>query len=197
MINKEYFFPTCIYLKDIPNAEKFNEDLTKHIIEWKSADEGLKKTNVNGWHSQTDMHTKPEYQGLVKHLQEMQIEIFQEEHLESEPLLGNMWANVNPPGGYNRSHLHPNSFFSGVYYIKAPKNSGALKLIDPRPGAQVIMPRRKPGELPPQFWRDVNYAPLDGRIIMFPAWIWHEVETNMSQELRISVSFNFIQKGFE
>ena len=77
------------------------------------------------------------------------------------------------------------------------KNSGALKLIDPRPGAQVIMPRRKPGELPPHFWRDVNYAPLDGRIIMFPAWIWHEVETNMSAELRISVSFNFIQKGFE
>tara|TARA_R100000365_G_C2734396_1_gene64008 strand:+ start:72 stop:665 length:594 start_codon:yes stop_codon:yes gene_type:complete len=197
MINKEYFFPTCIYLKDIPNAEKFNEDLTKHIIEWKHADKGLNKTNMNGWHSQTDMHTKPEYQGLVKHLQEMQIEIFQEEHLESEPLLGNMWANVNPPGGYNRSHLHPNSFFSGVYYIKAPKNSGALKLIDPRPGAQVIMPRRKPGELPPHFWRDVNYAPLDGRIIMFPAWIWHEVETNMSAELRISVSFNFIQKGFE
>ena len=197
MIHKEYFFPTCIYIKDLPEVKKFNEDLTQHIIEWKSVDEGLRKTNMKGWHSTTDMNTKPEYQILVKHLEEMQREIFQEENLESEPVLGNMWANVNPPGGYNRPHLHPNCLFSGVYYIKAPKNSGVLKLIDPRAGAQVIMPRRKPGELPPQFWRDVNYAPLDGRIIMFPAWMWHEVETNMSQELRISVSFNFIQKGFE
>ena len=197
MIHKEYFFPTCFYIKDLPDVKKFNEDLTKHIIEWKSADEGLKKTNVNGWHSKTDMHLKPEYKALVNHLEEMQREIFQEEHLESEPYLGNMWANVNPPGGYNRPHLHPNCLFSGVYYIKAPKNSGVLKLIDPRSGAHTVMPRRKPGELPPQFWRDVNYQPLDGRIIMFPAWMWHEVETNLSNEIRVSVSFNFIQKGFE
>ena len=197
MINKEYFFPTCIYIKDLPDVKKFNEDLTKHVIEWKSADKGLKKTNMNGWHSTTNMHTKPEYKALVNHLEEMQREIFQEEHLESEPYLGNMWANVNPPGGYNRPHLHPNCLFSGVYYIKAPKNSGVLKLIDPRSGAHTVMPRRKPGELPPQFWRDVNYQPLDGRIIMFPAWMWHEVETNLSNEIRVSVSFNFIQKGFE
>ena len=197
MIHKEYFFPTCIYIKDLPEVKKFNEDLTQHIIEWKSVDEGLRKTNMKGWHSTTDMNTKPEYQILVKHLEEMQREIFQEENLESEPVLGNMWANVNPPGGYNRPHLHPNCLFSGVYYIKAPKNSGVLKLIDPRAGAQVVMPRRKPGELPPQFWRDVNYPPIDGRIIMFPAWMWHEVETNRSAEVRISVSFNFIQKGFE
>ena len=38
----------------------------------------------------------------------MQDKIYEEEHLDSEPFLGNMWANVNPPGGYNRPHLHPN-----------------------------------------------------------------------------------------
>ena len=197
MIHKEYFFPTCIYIKDLPEVKKFNEDLTQHIIEWKSVDEGLRKTNMKGWHRTTDMNTKPEYQILVKHLEEMQREIFQEENLESEPVLGNMWANVNPPGGYNRPHLHPNCLFSGVYYIKAPKDSGVLKLIDPRPGAQVVMPRRKEGKLPPQFWRDVNYPPIEGRILMFPAWMWHEVEINLSNEIRVSVSFNFIQKGFE
>jgi uncharacterized protein (TIGR02466 family) len=43
-----------------------------------------------------------------------------------------MWANINPPGGYNRPHMHPNSLWSGVYYIKTPKNCGHLKLEDPR-----------------------------------------------------------------
>ena len=35
--------------------------------------------------------------------------------------LGNMWANVNPPGGYNRAHIHPNCTWSGVYYVKHQK----------------------------------------------------------------------------
>ena len=32
---------------------------------------------------------------------------------------------------------------------------------------------------------------------MFPYYLWHSVEPNKSNDIRISVSFNFIQKGFE
>ena len=31
---------------------------------------------------------------------------------------------------------------------------------------------------------------------ILPAWLWHCVEPNLSKEIRISVSFNFLQKGF-
>ena len=57
-----------------------------------------------------------------------------------------MWANINPPGGYNKPHLHPNSHFSGVYYIKAPKNSGQIVFNEPRATAHMVMPRRKEGK---------------------------------------------------
>ena len=194
MIHTEYYFPTPIYIKDIPNAKELNISLTRHIIEWSHADEGLKKTNVKGWHSGTDMHKKPEYNDLIKELFIMQQEIFKEEHLESEPLLGNMWANINYPGSYNRSHLHPNALFSGVYYVQTPKDSGILKVMDSRQGAQLVMPRQKSGKLPAKLWREVNFPPIAGRIIIFPAWLWHGVEDNKSNELRISVSFNFLQK---
>ena len=40
--------------------------------------------------------------------------------IDSEPVLGNMWANVNPTYSYNKTHTHPNSMWSGVYYIKVP-----------------------------------------------------------------------------
>ena len=56
--------------------------------------------------------------------------------------LGNMWANINPTYSYNKTHMHPNSLWSGVYYIKVPKNSGNLFLEDPRPGPNIHMPRR-------------------------------------------------------
>ena len=189
---KEYYFPTIIYIKDLPNANELNTYLEKQIIEWSNKDKGVNKTNVNGWHSQTDMHLKKEYDPLSKELFQMQKEIIEEEYLDMNPKLGNMWANINPPGGYNNSHIHPNSLFSGVYYVKGQPNSGRLSLMDPRPGAQQCMPTRKKGKLPSELWRETYYDPIPGRLIMFPAWMWHKVEPNKSNDIRISVSFNFI-----
>ena len=189
----EKFFPTVVYGKDV---KLDNDQLTRDIINWSKQDKGVSKTNYNGWHSTTDMGNKPEYQQLVTELLRMQKEIYDNEHIARHAVLGNMWANINPPGGMNMPHLHPNALFSGVYYVKAPINSGRLKLMEPRPGAQVMMPTKKPGNPSIDFWKDVHIEPTVGRIIMFPAWLWHGVETNKSNDIRISVSFNFIQDGF-
>ncbi len=189
---KESLFPTIIYIKDLPNANELNFYLEKYIIEWSNRDKGVSKTNRNGWHSQTDMNHRKEYEPLIKELFQMQKEIIQEEYLDIEPKLGNMWANINPPGGYNQSHIHPNSLFSGAYYVKAQSNSGRLNVIDPRPGVQQFMPPRKKGKVPRELWRESYYEPVPGRLIMFPSWLWHQVEPNQSNDIRISVSFNFI-----
>ena len=105
-----------------------------------------------------------------------------------------MLANVNPPGGMNRAHMHPNSLWSGVYYVKAPKNCGHLKIDDPRTSAAMSRPILKEGETPNRLWRETHYEPIAGRCIMFPSWVTHCVEPNDSDDIRISVSFNFLQK---
>ena len=189
----EKFFPTIVHGKDV---ELDNNKLAHDIINWSNQDKGVSKTNIKGWHSTTDMATKPEYQELITELMRMQKEIYEHEHLDRHARLGNMWANINPPGGMNQPHLHSNALFSGVYYIKVPPKSGRLRIYDPRPGAQITMPTRKPGNPGKDFWRDENIEPIPGRIIMFPAWLWHSVEENKSNDIRISVSFNFIQDGF-
>jgi conserved hypothetical protein len=191
---KEGFFPTLIYADDF----KLNtNDLAQNIINWAKEDKGLTKTNVNGWHSTTDMQNKPEYKPLVDELFKMVHKVFEEECLDKQPVLGNMWANINPSGGYNKPHVHPNSLFSGVYYVKTPPNCGRLICQDPRPGIQTVMPTRKSVEIPKYLWRDVHLQPQENRVVMFPAWLWHSVEPNQSKDIRISVSFNFIQRGFE
>ena len=189
----EGFFPTLIYAEDF---KLDTNQMAQNIIQWSKEDGGVKKTNVNGWHSQTNMHELPQFKLLVDELFKMQHQIYKEEWLDRQPRLGNMWANINPLGGYNLPHVHPNSLFSGVYYIKAPKNSGKLSCNDPRPGVQLNMPIRKEGKPPKHLWRECRIEPIENRIIMFPAWLWHCVEPNKSNELRISASFNFIQKGF-
>ena len=193
MMIKAKYFPTIVYAKDVNLDNKLFENA---VIEWSQKDKGIKRTNMKGWHSQTDMHKIPVFKPLVDELFKMQNEIFKEEFLDSEPILGNMWANINPPGGYNRPHLHPNCHYSGVYYIKAPKNSGQIVFNDPRTTSHMVMPNRIKATPPPDLWREVRIDPLVGRIIMFPAWLWHCVEPNESNDIRISVSFNFLQKGF-
>ena len=191
---KEGFFPTIIYADDF----KLNtNDLAQNIINWAKEDKGLTKTNVNGWHSTTDMQNKLEYKPLVDELFKMVHKVFEEECLDKQPVLGNMWANINPSGGYNKPHVHPNSLFSGVYYVKTPPNCGRLICQDPRPGIQTVMPTRKSVEIPKYLWRDVHLQPQENRVVMFPAWLWPSVEPNQSKDIRISVSFNFIQRGFE
>ena len=190
---REEFFPTSVYGKDV---QLDNNKITQDIISWSNQDPGVSKTNVKGWHSTTDMALKPEYQLLVNELMIMSKDIFKEEWLDREPVLGNMWANINPKEGSNQPHIHPNSLFSGVYYVKSNPQAGRLKIYDPRPGIQIVMPARKKGQPPKHLWRDANIDPIPGRIIMFPAWLWHSVELNQSNDLRISVSFNFIQQGF-
>ena len=189
----EKFFPTLVYGKDV---QLNNNQLAQDIVNWSNRDKGVSKTNYKGWHSTTDMHTKSEYSQLVTELMRMQKEIYDNEHIDRHAILGNMWANINPPGGMNQPHIHPNSLFSGVYYVKSQPKAGRLKIYDPRPGVQLIMPTRKSGDPGRDMWRDANIEPIEGRIVMFPSWLWHAVEPNDSNELRISVSFNFIQDGF-
>ena len=190
----EYHFPTPVYIQEVPNAVELNQYLEQKIIQWSQQDKGVSKTNAGGWHSQTDMNRKEEYNPLTKELFKMQEEIFKKEFLTQKPVLGNMWANINYPGNANRPHLHPNSLFSGVYWIKAPEKSGNLMLYEPRPGVHTTMPNRKEGKLPSELWREIHYQPKAGVAIMFPSWLWHEVKPNESNDIRISVSFNFLQR---
>ena len=191
---RELHFPTPIYIADIKHPT-LNQELERDIIAWSKQDKGIVRTNVQGWHSTTNMHELPQFKKLVEMLYECQRTVYQQEHYESEPFLGNMWANINPPGGMNRAHQHPNSLWSGVYYIKAPKNCGHLKIDDPRASAAMCRPRQKEGKKPSRLYREPHYEPIDGRCIMFPSWLMHCVDPNESNDIRISVSFNFLQKG--
>ena len=193
-MHRDLLFPTPVYIADIEHPT-LNQNLEKDIIAWSKEDKGIKRTNVKGWHSTTNMHERPEFKKLVNMLYACQKTIYEQEYYESEPVLGNMWANINPPGGMNRAHQHPNSLWSGVYWIKTPKNCGQLKIDDPRSVACMTRPRQKDTKKPDRLWRETHYEPVAGRCIMFPSWLMHCVDPNESNDIRISVSFNFLQKG--
>lgn len=104
------------------------------------------------------------------------------------------WANVNPPGGHNPSHTHPNNYLSGVYYVAVPEGEGRIAFEDPRIQAQVMMP--PVSELTPYNGNIVTFETKPGRLLVFPAWLGHAVPTNRSQQNRISMSFNLMFRNY-
>ena len=199
----EFFYQTAIHYKDLTNSKELNKHLLKHILKWKKRDEkGIVRSNSLGWHSAVDMHHRKEYLPLVKELFKMQEEIYKREsyHPNTEPMLDNMWANVNYKYSSNKNHVHPGAQWSGVYYIKAPVNCGHIWFTDPCGQRHIDLPIMDPDKQKPiHYWREVHYEPIEGRLIMFPGWLTHEVAQNMSDlkgedGWRVSVSFNFAQR---
>ena len=102
------------------------------------------------------------------------------------------WVNINSPGAYNRLHSHPNSHLSGVMWIKSPKDCGVISFDNPNGHQSYTEINSYNEEFKDQFFVHHAYwlPPIEGRMIIFPSHLQHEVEENKSNEDRISVSFN-------
>ena len=192
-MKQDLHFATPVYIFDIGN-NNFNKYLETEILKLQSEDKGMQRTNINGWHSTDNIHTKKEFKPLIEDLYKAQKIIYKQENYNLEPYLGNMWANVNPPGSFNNKHMHPNSLWSGVYYVKTPENCGHIKIEDPKSVGLAMIPNRNE-PLPEYSLREIGYKPISGRLIMFPSYLMHYVDLNKSNDIRISISFNFLQKG--
>ncbi len=99
-----------------------------------------------------------------------------------------LWANANGKLASNNPHNHPNSILSGVYYVKVEGDCGDLLILDPRKQAWVLQPEFS--ERTPLNSSVQTISPEDGALIIFPSWLEHGVNRNLSDEDRISISFN-------
>ncbi|MCZ4272066.1 TIGR02466 family protein [Maritalea porphyrae] len=104
--------------------------------------------------------------------------------------LDSLWINILPEGGIHTSHIHPHSVISGTTYIAMPKGASAIKFEDPRSAMMMAAPTRKP-EARKEMRSFIYVAPDVSDILLWESWLRHEVPMNMSEEERISVSFNY------
>ena len=102
------------------------------------------------------------------------------------------WVNINPPEAFNLKHNHPTSDLSGVLWLKCQKDCGNI-VFDSPVGFQTyreVNSYRDDFKKENAIFKSYYYTPKEGRIIMFPSYLKHDVKKNISQEDRISVSFN-------
>ena len=105
-------------------------------------------------------------------------------------VLEDIWINVLPEGGSHSSHIHPHSVISGTTYVAMPDGTSALKLEDPRHAMMMAHPPRKKDAR--RALRTFIYeSPKVGDVLLWESFLRHEVPTNMAEDERISVSFNY------
>jgi uncharacterized protein (TIGR02466 family) len=98
------------------------------------------------------------------------------------------WLNYNLKNAAHHKHPHPNSKVSGCFYIKTNDDSGKFQLHRPRSIAELFYNKRNTYN---EFTYDmVWYQPQPYDLYMFPSFIEHSVEENLSDEPRISLAFN-------
>ncbi len=104
--------------------------------------------------------------------------------------LDNIWVNILDPSGFHSGHIHPHSIISGTYYAQVPDGASSLKFEDPRLPMMMAAPLRNE-DAPQDLLNFVYLAPEAGMMLMWESWLRHEVVRNETDELRISVSFNY------
>lgn len=101
------------------------------------------------------------------------------------------WLNYSKPGEWHHKHAHPNSFISGVLYMKAAKERDRIYFYN-ETFRQIDIPTENFNLFnSPTWWLPVN----TGDLIMFPSSLNHSVDA-VKEEERISLSFNTFPVGY-
>ena len=192
MSKPNLFFPTPVWTLQLDNYQPINEQMYKYIKINQSKDiKGISKSNIKGWHSKDFDMQENEPKNFIKFILPAIEQVITDMNWEKQKQsinINNMWAIINTGGSANLRHQHGNSTISGAYYVRAPKNSGDIIFYDPRPAPVYTYPKAvNPNLLNAQ----VNgISPKEGALVLFPSYLDHSVNENLSNEERIVISFN-------
>ena len=186
-------FPTVIHELKVENFKSLKNKLVQFVYEQQKKDlDGVNFSNVGGWQSQPNYNTYDNI--LLSTISETLMPYFKNNVLDmsKEIKYEGLWMNINKKGNHNATHDHPGCHIAGVFWINSPPGCGNLEMQSPNSfnmGTEMMMYTeefQKKSSAYPVYM----FPPTEGTILLFPASIMHKVESNQSDEDRISVAFN-------
>jgi len=167
--------------------------LKKYCFQLQKNNQGIAKSNVGGWQSEDLFDEHPITIQLKNKIVEHINSFSKEFNFNKKLQLSNLWVNINGYRDSNDAHTHPASFFSGVFYVKAPKKSGKLTFINPnRNFMEWVFDKNITGYIQnnSSIW---SFEPEENMLYIFPSFLEHKVTPHMNKtEKRISISFNSV-----
>lgn len=186
------FFSTPVWINEINNYENINTELENFIYQEKEKKpEGTKKSNVNGWHSDDFDLKNQNLNNFITQISKNIESTIKDMGWDLETQLvkiTSMWAIINNKDAFNEKHHHGNSALSAAYYVKAEQNAGNIVFFDPRQANVFHHPiSTKINNINAQVQ---SVTPKPGTLVLFPSYLEHKVNPNLSNKERIVISFN-------
>ena len=178
--------------KDVVFKTTLNENINELInfSEKLEKKEGRQFSNVGGFQSKDLNNDEPVLNSLIKKILLNGNNFFKKSfNLNKNLKLNNIWLNVNYYKDFNQIHDHPSSMVSGVFYVKTPEKCGDLMFH--RDSSMSYFVDGKSFSQYNNYNSGLWWLPsIENTLYLFPSWLKHSVEPNLSKEKRISISFN-------
>ena len=185
-MDHQELFPTHLFIKDNYTTPDRINTMRREVM-------NLYKEKPN-WQSSPNLDKNEVFKDFNKDISRSSFEILDKLDYKADEIeITDMWANVLKQHETHQPHTHSNNFLSGVFYLDADDTMPGITFQDPRPGANVILPRKKLDHM--NNANLLNYKAKTNRIIIFPSWLVHWVPTNLSTSNRISISWNIQIRG--
>jgi len=104
--------------------------------------------------------------------------------------IANFWVNISGSGAYVGTHVHTRMTFSGVVYLRVPRDSGSIIFEESQYRHHEIESRRPDRTAETKQYHTFKWNPSPGDLILFPSVLPHSVEQNKSGEDRVTIAFN-------
>ena len=185
-------FSSFVAIDTLHNID--NETIINYILDLKSKSKGKNQSNKVGWQSENLDISLPIFNTLFTEInnraQHIHNTIGLKQNLENK--LDTAWANINANGGYNVQHRHMNACFSGTYYLRGVESGAEGNIVFKNP---VELDYHMHPTATVETYTNVNsgsynLSPEKGKLILFPSWLDHYVEPNLTNENRITLSFD-------
>jgi uncharacterized protein (TIGR02466 family) len=102
------------------------------------------------------------------------------------PYITQSWINYTKPGEKHHQHIHVNSLYSAVFYLKTTPGD-CIEFIRPPNHSMVGI---TPYEFTPLNSETWKFPVSDDMVVIFPSNLLHEVPIVTHNNLRVSLSFN-------
>ena len=161
-----------------------NDILDKYCLQFSKEIPSVTKSNLGGYQSSKLPLDQLEICTLISDIE------WRLREIQRIPLVvSDIWFNINRYRDANFPHVHPMSQYSGVYYVKTPRDCGNICLEHP---ALDLLYHYPNGANEGLYWLEAK----EKRLYIFPSWLKHYVYPNLNKDLeRISISFNTTNGG--
>ena len=190
-------FKTPLFTCNLDSTRHMIPKLEQYALEQEKNKSGRNVSNIGG--HQTPF-LSPDKEPLYSELLDLLMNeikgvcVAMNYHAEKEITIGQCWININRKGHLNMPHVHTNTDFAGVYFIKTDSNT-PIGFRNPDLMLQQYV--YKYTDFHPYNTDGHIFYPQDNDFIMFPSHIEHWVDENKTDIPRISLAFNVKVSGSE